>query len=196
MKWTRHALRTNVRKSCQPMRISNALHAFRVVHPDPMSAKRRSQRRVSSTVCTYACTVLPRSLARLQYLRGNAWTLLNGLYYAPNVTSSVECPTLQGIKVKRYGRKRDVPGCSMCQRLRLELLGADLTLKLNDTHTYVQYRDSLNADTKTPTNTATQRSASRSSRLSLLPASITTVQVLSETRRLARRRVPRLACHL
>ena len=33
----------NVRKSSQAMRISNALRAFRIVHPDSMSAKRRSQ---------------------------------------------------------------------------------------------------------------------------------------------------------
>jgi hypothetical protein len=32
---------------------------------------------VSSTVCMYACTVLPRNLTRLQYVRRNAWTLLN-----------------------------------------------------------------------------------------------------------------------
>jgi hypothetical protein len=54
---------------------------------------------------------------RLQYVRRNAWTLLNGLYYAPNVTSPVECPILQGAKVSVTAEARRPaarPGCSMC----------------------------------------------------------------------------------
>jgi hypothetical protein len=162
--------------------------------PIPCPRKIWSQRSSQSGACmhayrncrfvgTYACTMPPRSLTRLQYVRRNAWTLLNGLYYAPNVTSSVECPILQVLRGKRYGRS--VMPCHV-SAAEARAPWRQSNLNLNDMDTYVQYRDSLIADIKTPTNIATQRSAPCSSRLSLLPASITTVQSLSETRLLAR----------